>query len=273
VRRHDALVNDLAIGRVFRHLRHRLGWRQEDVSKRAGLSIGLCSLIERGHLDGVTLGKLRKVAGILEIELAIEVRWRGGSLDRSLASRHAAMSEAVARLLLDAGWEVRPEVSFSHFGERGVVDLVAWHPGERALLLIELKTELVDVNALLGVTDRRRRLADVIAQSCGWAPGLVGQWVVVAEGRTNRRRLAEFRTILRAAFPFDGRSIPGWLANPSTAASAIWFLPDSNLARARSGRAPRQRVRLARPRVEPVVEAARSRPRRGLASSSEPNET
>ena len=122
-------------------------------------------MIERGHLDGLTIGKLRRVAGVLEVELAVEARWRGGALERSLAHRHAAMSEAVTRLLQGAGWEVRPEVSFSHFGERGVVDLVAWHAERHVLLLIELETEIVDVNQLLGVTDRRRRLAHVIARS------------------------------------------------------------------------------------------------------------
>jgi transcriptional regulator with XRE-family HTH domain len=249
-------VNDLAIGRVFRHLRHRLGWRQEDVGVRAGISTGLYSLIERGHLDGVTLGRLRKVAGALEIELAIEARWRGGSLDRSIAHRHAAMSEAVARILLDGNWEVRPEVSFSHYGERGVVDLVAWHAAQGALLLVELKTELVDVNELLGVMDRRRRLADVIARGCGWSPRVVAQWVVLAEGRTNRRRVAEHRTILRASFPLDGRSIGGWLARPATPAIALWFLPDSNLVRARASRAPRQRVRATRSSVDPATKPA-----------------
>lgn len=223
---------------------------------RAGISTGLYSLIERGHLDGLTVAKLRKVAAVLEIELAIDARWRGASLERSIAHRHAAMSEAVARLLLDAGWEVRPEVSFSHYGERGVVDLVAWRAGEGVLLLVELKTELVDVNELLGVMDRRRRLAEVIAHSCGWSPRVIAQWVVLAEGRTNRRRVAAHRTILRAAFPLDGRSVGGWLARPATPATVLWFLPDSSLVRARSSRAPRQRVRATRSSVDPATKPA-----------------
>jgi Holliday junction resolvase-like predicted endonuclease len=99
------------------------------------------------------------------------------------------MTETVARMLMDAGWEVRPEVSFSHYGERGVVDLVAWHAASRTLLLVELKTELVDINDMLAVTDRRRRLAANIAEPFGWLPAAVASWVVVAESRTNRRRL------------------------------------------------------------------------------------
>ncbi len=188
----------------------------------------------------------------------VEPRWRGGSLDRVLAQRHADMSEAVARILREAGWDVRPEVSFNHFGERGIVDLVAWHPGLRAILLVELKTEFVDVNELLGVTDRRRRLARVIARSLAWDPVVVGQWVVLAEGRTNRRRLAEHRTVIRAAFPADGRSIAGWLARPVANASALWFLPDSREGGVRRSRTSRQRVRRPKPSVGSAANPAKS---------------
>lgn len=235
---------------MFRKLRLRRGWRQRDVSERAGISLALYSEVERGHLEQVSLRKLRSVAAVLEVLLVVEPRWRGGSLDRVLAQRHAGMTEAVARMLRDGGWEVRPEVSFNHFGERGIVDLLAWQPGLRAMLLVELKTELVDVNDLLGVTDRRRRLAFVIARGLGWDPAVVGQWVVLAEGRTNRRRLAEHQTVIRAAFPSDGRSIAGWLARPASAASALWFLPDSTVGGVRRARSTPQRVRLSKASVE-----------------------
>ena len=146
-------------------------------------------------------------------------------------------------MLLDAGWEIRPEVSFNHFGERGVVDVVAWHPGRRVLLLVELKTELVDPSELLTVMGRRRRLAAQIVAPFGWEATNVAQWVVLAESRTNQRRLAEHRSVLRAAFPADGRSVSGWLADPASPIAALWFLPDSGGASTRRRRAPRLRVR------------------------------
>ena len=83
-----------------------------------------------------------------------------------------------------------PEVSFSIYGERGVIDILAWHPGRRALLIIELKTDIVDVNDLAGSADRRRRLAPKIVAERGWDPVTVSVWVIVAPGRTNRRRVA-----------------------------------------------------------------------------------
>ena len=60
-----------------------------------------------------------------------------------LAARHAALAEAVVADLVARGWAVRPEVTFSSWGERGSIDLLAYHPALR-LLVIDLKTELVD---------------------------------------------------------------------------------------------------------------------------------
>jgi hypothetical protein len=226
------------------------------VASKAGISQSAYSEIERGHLDAVPLRTLRNVAAVLEVRLVIEPRWRGAGLDRAISSRHAAMTEAVSRLLVEAGWALRPEVSFNHYGERGVVDLIAWHPQSCTLLLVELKTELVDVNGLLAVTDRRRRLAGNIVHQFGWQPARIAQWVVMAEGRTNRRRLAEHRTALRSAFPADGRSIAGWLHDPCEPVSALWFLPNSSLAGGRPSAAPRLRVRPRKSNVNRVAEAA-----------------
>ena len=79
-------------------------------------------------------------------------------------------------------WVLAPEVSYSIYGEHGVIDILAWHPDRRALLVIELKTDIVDVNDLAGSADRRRRLARKIVAEKGWDPVTVSVWVVVAPG-------------------------------------------------------------------------------------------
>jgi transcriptional regulator with XRE-family HTH domain len=228
-------MDDLGIGRLFRQLRLRLGWRQVDVADRAGIARSVYSDAERGHIDQLTVATLRRIATALEVRLLIEPSWRGGRIERVLSGRHAAMAERVTSMLVNLGWEVRPEASFNSFGERGIVDLVAWRPTFRTMLLIEIKTELVDPSGLLAVTDRRRRLAAVIARDSGWTPAVVAQWVVLANGRTNHRRVAEHRSLLRAAFPADGRSVARWLKEPSKPVDALWFLPD--VAGSSAGRA------------------------------------
>ena len=247
VAHHASAVDDLAIGRLFRELRIRLGWRAVDVAARARISQAAYSRIEHGAFETLPVGKLRRVAAVLDVRIQLEPRWRGAGADRVLSTRHAAMTDAVTRILQAAGWEVRAEVSFNEYGERGIVDLVAWHVASRTLLLVEIKTELVDANRLLATSDIRRRLARTIGSQFGWQHAALGQWIVLAESRTNHRRLAEVAAMVRASFPHDGRALRRWLANPRGGIAVLSFLLDSHGANARRKAAPTARVARARP--------------------------
>ena len=133
-----------------------------------------------------------------------------------LGGRHSGLSESVVRWLsrVHPTWEVVPEVSFNVWGERGIIDLVLWHPEHRALAVVELKTQLVDINELLGTLDRKRRLAAPAVRDRGWRPAIVAAWIIVADTRTNHRRVADHRTMLRSAYPADGRAMRTWLRDP-----------------------------------------------------------
>jgi len=195
----------------------------------------------------VSVRSLRQVAEPLGIRLEVLPRGIPGEFDRMLNAGHSAMHEAMARLLRATGvWVAAPEVSFSIFGERGVIDILAWHAPSRTLLVIELKTALVDVNDLMGSMDRRRRLAPRIAAERGWSAATVAVWVVIADTPTNRRRLADHATTLRAAFPHDGRTMRRWLRNPAGAVSALSFLSPATGGGARRDFRPIRQVRGAR---------------------------
>ncbi len=244
------------VGRSVRALRVRANLRQADVETAAGVPRAVVARIERGDLAGVRLGQLLAVAGSLDADLEVLIRWNGTELDRLVNAGHSAMHEVAAGVLLAAGWEAVPERSFSIWGERGVVDILAWHPSTRTLLVVELKTEIVDVQRLIGTVDRYRRLAPEIVKDLGWIPDTVGAWVAVADGATNRRRLAEHATVLRAAFPTDGRTVPGWLRSPTGSIRALSFIADARVANRIAARSSRRRVR-----VSPLVRRdARGRP-------------
>jgi transcriptional regulator with XRE-family HTH domain len=212
------------LGAIFRAIRIRKRWRQDDLAKRAGVSRYSVSRLERGHGRELSVDDLLRIAEALEIGLRLVASWRGGELDRLLNARHSALHESVAQWLAALpGWEFAPEVSFSIFGERGVIDVLAWHVATRTLLVIELKTEIVDVNDLMGRVDVKQRLAVDIARERGWAARHVAVWVIVAEGSTNRKRVAAHRTTLRAAFPTDGRAVEKWLAQPRGAVRGLSF--------------------------------------------------
>ncbi len=236
-------------GATFRAVRIKRGWRQVDVAARAHVHRSLLSAIERGHIEHVSIGTLLAIARVLEIQVTLSTRWRAGDLDRLISGRHGRLHEVVARWFSVElpDWILAPEVSFSIYGERGVIDILAWHPGCRALLVIELKTDIVDVNALVGTMDIRRRLARDIARARGWEPLTVSTWVLIAGGRTNRARLAAHRSVLRSAFPIDGRRMAGWLRRPDGPVDALslWDRSDGGAGSdGRSGElAARHRVR------------------------------
>jgi len=220
-------VDDVAIGNTLRVIRVRRGLRQADVARRAGVSRQLVGHIENGLAGRYPLGTVRSVAGGLGAQLDVRVRYRGAELDRIVNSAHAALHASVAAYLDDLdGWTWLPEVTFAHFGERGIIDILAWHRATRSLLIVELKTELVDPQALAAVMHRRVRLGRVIATEQGWEPLTVSAWVVVRKSRTEQRRLQVHRSILRQAFPADGRSIRRWLRAPRGSIAALSFWTD-----------------------------------------------
>jgi transcriptional regulator with XRE-family HTH domain len=234
-------------GARCRAVRIRHGWRQDDLSVRAAVSRSTISRIERGQFDHVTFSAIMAVSRALGIRTQLVAQWQGGDLDRLVNGGHARLHESVARWFGESlpGWILNPEVSYAIRGERGVIDIVAWHPTHRALIVIELKTDIVDVNDLIGSMDRRRRLAMEIAEARGWHPLTVSSWVIIADSRTNRARLAAHRSMLRNAFPVDGRSMNGWLRQPDreVAALSLWDRAGDS---GRSGIAARHRV--SRPR-------------------------
>jgi transcriptional regulator with XRE-family HTH domain len=233
-------MDDVTAGRAIRVVRRRLGLTQEQLAAACGLSQGAVSRAERGHIDTLSLRTIRAIATRLEMRAEILLRWRGGELDRLLSRRHSALHEEVARMFATlSDWEPHPEVTFSIWGERGWVDVLAWHPSRRILLVIELKTDIVDIQDLIGRVDMKVRLAPEIAKRAGfdWTPTVVAAWVVVSPGRTNERRLATHATVLRTAFPADGRAIRRWLRDPSGSIRALSFPPSSTPGSARRGSA------------------------------------
>jgi transcriptional regulator with XRE-family HTH domain len=239
-------MDDIRLGTAIRLVRQRRGWRQQDLATRAGVSQSFVSRIELGRVGPQSIDSVRALAAALEIRVDLVPRWRAGDLDRSLNGRHSALHESVARMFRDQlpGWILAPEVSFAIYGERGVIDILAWHPGRRALLLIELKTELVDMNELLGTLDRKRRLARRIAQERGWDPVSFSAWLIVSASRTNRRRANAHEAMLRAALPADSRTIRRWLREPVAPVGAVSFWTDIHAVGGRPSLRPIRRVRV-----------------------------
>ncbi len=127
-------MDDVRIGNTLRVVRIRKRLRQADVARRAGVSRETVSRLERGGFGRVPHDTLRAMATTLGIRVDIRLRWQGGDLDRVMNAADADLHESLARHLARLpGWQWRPEVSFSIYGERGVIDILAWHAATRSL--------------------------------------------------------------------------------------------------------------------------------------------
>lgn len=236
-----------SIGRAIRALRHRRGMRQSDVARRSGVSRSVISELERGLVDAHTLMALSRTAQAVGAALRVDLVVPGGDVRRLLDADHARLQSAWAGMLTRFGWAVEAEVTFNHFGERGSIDLLAWHDDKRLLLVAEIKTVIVDVQDLLAGLDRKARIAGRLGAERGRHPVTVVPVLVVAEGTTARRRIADHAPLFRS-FELRGRDALSWLRHPgpdpTPAPTGILCL--SKLPTAASGdrrRAGRARVR------------------------------
>lgn len=238
----DGPMTPVAIGRNLAALRRRGRLRQRDLGDRVGISQSAVSRAEAGDLRAVSLPTLQKLFGEVGGELVLNVRWRGGELDRLMDRAHTGLVEMVARRLTRFGWDVHVEVSFSEYGERGSIDILAWDPVERIALVVEVKSELASVEETLRRHDAKARLAaKVVRDRLGVTPAVVARLLVLPDASTARRRLAEHAETFARAYPRRGRVVGAWLRSPRGPFSGLLFQP----MRAGTGAQVRRRVRAA----------------------------
>jgi transcriptional regulator with XRE-family HTH domain len=234
---------DVVLGRGFRALRVRRGLRQEDVARLAHVSRGMISKIERGEIAAVPLRILRSVAAALGASLELKLRWHGEGLDRLLDEAHAQVVDATVVLLREAGWDAAVEVSFSIWGERGSIDVLAWHAATASLLVIEVKSVVPDSQATLHGLDRKARLAPDLALARGWECRNVGRLLIVAESRTSRRRVAALFATYDVALPDRNVDVRRWIRKPAGELAGLLFLTIASAGSTKRASTGRERVR------------------------------
>ena len=247
-------MDDLKVGAILRAVRIKARLRQIDVAKLAGVSQSQVSDLERGDLRRMTIGTARDIAAALGVRVELLPSWRAGEFDRLLDRDHAALAEIVVALLRSEGYEMLIEYSFNHFGERGSVDVIGWHATTRTLVVIELKSRIVDIQNLLSTMDRKARLVPpLLARECGWRAAHIGRLLVLPASTASRSAIGAHRVTFEVSFPARGRAIRDWLRSPSGELAGILFV--RNIARGDAKRrfGPTQRVR--RPRTRKMAAA------------------
>jgi transcriptional regulator with XRE-family HTH domain len=243
-------MDERRLGAAVRARRHARGWRLVDLAAAAGTGATSCSLLERGRADRLTVRLARAIAAAVDLPLEWDIGWRRQDVDRLLDADHAALGARLARRLARDGWVARAEVSFNRYGDRGRIDLLAFHPDTSTLLVVEVKTAIVDAQELLGGLDVKRRVAPSLARELGWAVTRTVPAIVVLAGTTARRRLTQLAPLF-AAYSTRGRAALAWMRAPTSSASGLLVLaalpPNAGSDVRRAGRR-RVRKRAADPR-------------------------
>jgi transcriptional regulator with XRE-family HTH domain len=241
-------MDPVRIGLSLRALRRRRGWTQTELGARASVSQSAVSRAERGEAAELTVRTLVRIATALGGRVSLHVLFQGEALDRLLDAAHAGLVDEVVGLLRASGWDVVPEATFSVYGERGSIDVLAFHPVTNSLLVVEVKSVVPDMQSMLASVDRKVRLAPAIARERGWSPRTVSRLLVLPEDRTARRRVAGLQATFDQAFPSRTAAARRWIASPVGVPAGILFLPHSRRTTARQ--------RVGRPRVRNRPETA-----------------
>ncbi len=236
-------MDGLRLGRQYRALRIRQRKRQTDLATESGLSRSLIAAIDRGQIGGVTIQSLIRATAPLGADVDVRLRWRGEQLDRLLDQDHALVVEAVVSRLRRAGWAIEVEASFNIWGERGSIDVLAFHPEFGALLVIECKSVVPDSQSMLHALDRKTRLAAELGKARGWKVLHTSRLLVVASAATARRRVTALEATYGVAFPARAAAARTYLRRPIAPINGLLFVSIDSHDGARPRSAGRQRVR------------------------------
>jgi transcriptional regulator with XRE-family HTH domain len=199
------------IARALCAIRRRKGWSQRKLAEMLGVSQQAISLFELSGLETCSVAFAQRWARALGADLFLDLRLAGQRVQAD--SRHAGLQDWLAALLAAWGWLVAVEVSFNHFGDRGRIDILAFHPLLRIVLVVEVKTRLDDAQDLLGRLDVKVRLARKVSAERGWEATQVVPVLLFAEDRTTRRRV-DRHPALFARFSHRTVAARRWLQQP-----------------------------------------------------------
>lgn len=201
-----ALRTDVA--RRVRDVRLALGWSQRELARRTELAQSTICRIERATLADLTFDTAAVVLDVLGVRATLDLQSpliADGR--RQKDPGHARCVAYVARRLRRLGWATVTEVEIVTGSGHGWIDVLAYRERDGLLLVIEVKTDLVDIGMVLRQVSWYERAAFDAARREGWLPREATGAVLVLATQRTLERVAENRELLRQSFPMSARDL------------------------------------------------------------------
>ena len=188
---------------------------RQELAGRVGVTASYIGQIERG-MANPSVALIEAIADALGLDLQLDVRppvFPGGSHVGD--ALHARCSAYVDRHLRALGWVTAREVEIVQGRSHGWIDLLAFDLRTGVLMILEVKTRLVDLGALERQMAWYERSARQSALRLGWRPRRSASAVVALASDEVDRVVRAHRDLLSLAFPVRAREIARGLAEPS----------------------------------------------------------
>jgi len=194
------------VARAVRDVRLALGWSQRELARRTELAQSTICRIERATLADLTFDTAAAVLDVLGVRATLDLQSpliADGRRQKDPA--HARCVAYVARRLRRLGWATITEVEIATGSSRGWIDVLAHRESDGLLLVIEVKTDLVDVGMVQRQVAWYERAAWDAARQQGWQPERAISAVLVLATRRCVERIIKNRELLRQSFPTSAR--------------------------------------------------------------------
>lgn len=193
--------------RLCRDTRISLDLSQREVALAAGLSHGYLAALEGGHANP-SLAVVQRISDVLGLRL--ELVSTPPIVIEPIQQRdlvHARCSAYVDRRFRAAGWITRRELEVVHGRWHGWIDLLAFDPRTRTVVLVEVKTRLDDVGGVERQLAWYERHVPELARSGGWRPIRTSSWLLLLASSEVESVLRANREALGVAFPDRARAM------------------------------------------------------------------
>jgi transcriptional regulator with XRE-family HTH domain len=204
----------LALGNVVARTRRDLGWSQGRLAVRAGVSRSMIARVESATVN-VSLDVAAGVCDALGVQVDLTFRTPFIAERPQRDPAHARCSSYVQHRLEAVGWTVAREVEVVHGRSHGWIDLLAFEPRLRSLLIVEVKTELDDLGRIERTLSWYERDGWGAARRLLWRPARMATWLLVLATDVNDERIRANRDLLARAF--EARAVEGLAALTSAA--------------------------------------------------------